>query len=218
MGFFLALGFALVLNPPTFEASAPASIDFPLTETNLTHTRWKSGASQGEWLAPRLTLSRPGKYWVSAGAKPLLKRYSPAQFEDLHARLALDLIADYRKKYKLTAQPVRILENTYAKTMLYVGPRKPDEPNPLLNLPIEFDLRYPTLLQLNYRGAPVPSIPVIVNGKRLGLTNGAGQISIAGQDGKLEISATVIRGYPDHTTADWEVFTTTLTLPPLPLR
>lgn len=218
MELVFALAFALVLTPPTHEASAPASIDFKLSDNNLVHTRWKSNAAQGQWLAPRLLLSQPGKYWISAGTKPKVKRYTPADFEALSKQHSLDLIADYRKKYKLTAQPVRLLENEYAKTLLHVGPRKPEEPNQLLNLPIEFDLRYPTLLQLNFRGAPIAGIPVIVNGKRLGITNGAGQIPIAGLDGKLEISATVVRAYPDHTTADWELFTTTLTLPELSLR
>lgn len=225
MELLFALGFALVLNPPAFEASAPARIEFKLADTNLIHTRWKSNAAQGattqgEWLAPRLVLSQPGKYWISAATKSKIKTYSPADFEALHAKQSLDLIASYRKQYKLTARPVKILESDYAKTMLYVGPRKPDEPNQILNLPVEFELRYPTLLQLNFRGAPIAGIPVIVNGKRLGLTNGAGQIPIAGSglDGKLEISASVVRAYPDRSTAEWEVFTATLTLPELSLR
>jgi hypothetical protein len=216
--FLFVLGFALVLNPPAFEASAPARIEFKLSDTNLIHTRWKSSTTQGEWLAPRLVLSQPGKYWISAGTKSRVKRYTPSDFEVLSLRQSLDLIAEYRKKYKLAAQPVRILENEFAKTLLHVGPRKADEPSQILNLPIEFDLRYPTLLQLNFRGAPIAGIPVLVNGKRLGVTNGAGQIPIAGLDGKLEISASVVRAYPDHTTADWEVFTATLTLPELSLR
>lgn len=218
MDFILVLSFALFLTPPSHEASAPARIEFKLADTNLIHTRWKSNTARGEWLAPRLVLSQPGKYWVSAATKSKVKTYSPADFENLHARQSLDLIASYRKQYKLTARPVKILESDYAKTLLHVGPRKPDEPNQILNLPIEFDLRYPTLLQLNFRGAPIAGIPVIVNGKRIGVTNGAGQIPIAGQDGKLEISATVVRAYPDRSTAEWEVFTATLTLPELSLR
>lgn len=223
MDFILALSFALFLTPPSHEASAPARIEFKLADTNLIHTRWKSNAArgattQGEWLAPRLVLSQPGKYWISAATKSKVKTYTPADFETLHAKHSLDLIASYRKQYKLTTRPVKILESDYAKTLLHVGPRKPDEPNQILNLPIEFDLRYPTLLQLNFRGAPIAGIPVIVNGKRIGLTNGAGQIPIAGQDGKLEISATVVRAYPDRSTAEWELFTATLTLPELALR
>ncbi len=218
MEFFLALSFALFLTPPSHETSAPARIEFKLGDANLIHTRWKSGAARGEWIAPRLVLSQPGKYWISAGTKSRVKRYAPLDFDALSGRQSLDLIVEYRKKYKLTAQPVRILESDFAKTLLHVGPRKPDESNQILNLPIEFELRYPTLLQLNFRGKPIAGIAVLVNGKRLGVTNGAGQIPIAGLDGKLEIAASVVRAYPDHTTADWEVFTATLTLPELSLR
>lgn len=214
----LLFAFSLFLTPPAYETGAPATVKFPAVETARLHLRWKSLAGGGAWALPGPTLAQPGQYWISAATKPRVKRYSPAEYEAHAARYALDLVSEYRKKYKLTAQPTRLLESTYAKTTIRVGGKREDTSALLLHLPIELVLRYPTLLQLNFRGQPLAGIPVMVNGKRQGLTNGAGQLPIAGLDGKLEISASVIRAYPDHTTADWEVFTATLTLPELALR
>ncbi len=209
---------AIYLAPPSHSIARPGPVSLPLAGPRFVHTRWKGAGTEGLWAPPQLQLPQTGAYWVSAGAPARVKRYSPKEFHELAEASGLDLIANYRSKYKMGAQPVRLLENEYAKTLLRVGPSKPDATGVLLNLPAEFVLRYPTLLQLNFRGQPIAGIPVFVNGKRIGLTNGAGQIPLGEASGPLRVQASVVRAYPDHTTADWEVFTATLTLPPLEQR
>jgi hypothetical protein len=214
----LLLAFALYLIPPSHELAQPGSVRFNATEPNLIHTRWRAESRSGSWIAPEISLAQAGTYWISAATKARVKSYAPQAFDEAAARFGLEMIADYRKTYKLQTKPTRLLESTYAKTMIRVGAAKASDPGLPLHLPIELILRAPTLLQLNFRGQPIAGVPVMVNGKRLGYTNGAGQLPLAGQTGKLEISASVARAYMDRATADWEVFTATMTLPEVARR
>ncbi|GAB4364518.1 MAG: hypothetical protein OHK0021_08330 [Bryobacter sp.] len=205
---------ALTLRPPSHEVPQPGAIQIPVENAaRLRHTRWKAGTLSGEWLPPKLVLSKPGTYWISAAEPERLRTLSAKEFSALAQAEGLELIRDYRSQYKLEAQPVRILRSQYAKTMLRIGPRNSDNAPVVLNLAIEFVLRGPNLVQLNFRSQPIAGIPVLANGKLLGYTNAAGQLPLGNVPGAVELRASVVRGYPDRSTADWEVFTASLTLP-----
>ncbi len=214
----LFLAFALYLTPPSHELAQPGSVRFDLTEPQLLHTRWRSPAANGNWAPPEIRLSQPGTYWISAATKARVLTLDPKAFATEAGRLGLEMIVDYRKSYNLQAKPLRMVHSAYAKTMVRVGALRSDSAELLLHLPVELVLRAPSLLQLNFRGQPIAGIPVMINGKKFGYTNGAGQLPLSGLPGRLEVSASVVRAYPDRSTADWEVFTATLTLPELNLR
>lgn len=215
----LALLLAITLRPASHEIAQPGVVRFPLENAEkLRHTRWRGPGASGEWVPPQLTLSKPGVYWISAATPPIVRKLDPAAFQALHQAEQLDLIVNYRAQYKMEAKPVRLLHSTFAKTMLRIGPRESAAENVVLHLPVEFVLRAPSLVQLNFRGQPIAGIPVVANGKRVGVTNGAGQLPLAGLTGKLELRASVVRGYPDTSTADFEAFTATLTLPEVEAR
>lgn len=139
------------------------------------------------------------------------------EFNRLIASEGLSVVEEYRKKYRQQDKPGRYVASEYAKTMITVGPPEPIQPLEL-NLPIEFVLRYPQLLQLNFRGAPIEGIQVSLNGKAIGRTNGAGQLPLPLLNSGSKLTATVVRVYPDPSTAPWEFFHASMTLPPLSQR
>lgn len=211
MNNFLA---ALFLVPSTWFLPQPGSITIPVQETKLEHLRYRSTAGDGYWLPPNLALTKPGTYWVSAATKSVLKRIPAPQFNALLQAEGLTMVSDYRKTYKLEAKEGRVIVATYAKTLLSVG-TQPEVTPVSLNLPVEILLRYPTLLELRFRGAPAADVLINLDGKPIGRTNGAGQLPIAPLAAGAKFSASVVRAYMDRTTADWEVFVATLTTPAL---
>lgn len=213
----IALFVTLFLLPGTHELSAPGPVGIPLTGSNFLHLRWKSLKSSGYWNPPSLTLPSTGTYWVSAATRPQVRSFTAAAFNQLIEQGGITMVQEYRRKYKLTNQPAKALSSDYAKTMITVGPPEPIAPVEL-NLPIEFILRYPQLVQLNFRGKPISDIQISLNGKAIGRTNGAGQLPLPSLTSATRLSATVVRAYPDPTTAPWEFFNATLTLPPLSQR
>ena len=213
----IAFFVTLFLLPGTHELSAPGPVGIPLAGPGYLHLRWKSLKSSGYWNPPSLTLPSTGTYWVSAATTPRVISFTAAAFNQLIERDGSTMVQDYRRKYKLTSQPGKALSSDYAKTMITVGPPEPIVPVEL-NLPIEFILRYPQLVQLNFRGKPIPGIQISLNGKAIGRTNGAGQLPLPSLTSATKLSATVVRAYPDPTTAPWEFFNATLTLPPLSQR
>lgn len=213
----LALFATLFLLPPTHELATPGPAKVPLPGTDFIHLRWKSLRDSGYWAPPTIKLPFAGTYWLSAGTKSVVRTYSAEQFNQRIAEEGLTVVGEYRKRYKRLSQPERVVTAEYAKTMITVGPPEPIQPIEL-NLPIEFVLRYPQLVQLNYRGRPIDGVQVNLNGKALGHTNGAGQLPLPSLNFPARLSATVARAYPDQDTASWEFFTATLTLPPLSQR
>lgn len=208
---------ALFLIPGSYELATPGSVQVPAPATAAIHLRWKSLRSSGYWTPPTIRLPLAGTYWVSAATKSVVRTIPAATFDQLAAKAGLDVIIEYRKKNKLRNQPGRIVTADFAKTMITVGPPEPIQPVEL-NLPIEFVLRYPQLIQLNFRGQPIEGVQVNLNDKPIGRTNGAGQLALPVLDSASKLSATVVRVYPDSSTAPWEFFNATLTLPPLSQR
>jgi hypothetical protein len=207
----------LFLLPPTHELAAPGTFQIPVAETKPRHLRWKSAAKEGYWNPPNLTLPLPGQYWVSAATPAKLRTMQAAEFSRYLKQEGLTFVEDYRRKYKLLQQPAKVIQSEYAKTLVSIGPIQTLSLISL-NLPVEFVLRYATLLQLNFRGQPIPDVQVTLNGQVLGRTNGAGQIPLPELTAPARLSATVARAYADPTTASWEFFTATLTLPALGKR
>lgn len=213
----IAFFVSLFLIPGSQELSAPGPVSIPLTGPNYLHLRWKSLKSSGYWNPPSLNLPATGTYWVSAATKPQVRTFTAAAFNQRIEQDGITMVQDYRRKNKLTNQPAKALTSDYAKAMVTVGPPEPIAPVEL-NLPIEFILRYPQLVQLNFRGKPIPDIQISLNGKAIGRTNGAGQLPLPVLSSASKLSATVVRFYPDISTAAWEFFNATLTLPPLSQR
>jgi len=213
----LVLFASLFLIPSTHEIPTPGVVQMPLAGSGHIHLRWKSLRSSGVWTPPTVRLPFAGTYWVSAATKSVVKSYPAKEFAQLLAGNGLSMVEEYRAKYKQSAQVGRVVTSDYAKTMLTVGPPEPIQPV-VLNLPIEFVLLYPQLVQLNFRGQPIDGVQVNLNGKALGRTNGAGQIPLPNLNSATRLTATVARVYPDTTTAPWEFFNASLTLPPLSQR
>lgn len=207
----------LFLLPGSHELATPGPVSIPLPGQDLIHLRWKSLKSSGYWSPPTLKLPFAGTYWVSAATKSIVRTITAQTFNKLLVQEGISVVQDYRKQYKQTNQPGRIVTADYAKTMITVGPPEPIQPVEL-NLPIEFVLRYPQLVQLNFRGQPIEGIQVSLNGKPIGRTNGAGQLALPSLNSPTKLTATVVRVYPDQSTAPWEFFNASLTLPPLSQR
>ena len=207
----------LFLIPGTHQLAAPGPLSIPLAGPSYLHLRWKSDKSSGYWAPPTLNLPSPGTYWISAATKPVVRAFKATDFEQLLRQEGITMVQQYRRQYKLTAQPSKILASDYAKTMVEVG-----KPSPIaattLNLPVELILLHPQLIQLNFRGQPIYDIQINIDGTPIGRTNGAGQLPLPSLTRATKMSATVARSYPDHATADWEFFTATLTLPQLDQR
>jgi hypothetical protein len=208
---------ALFLVPGTHEVATPGVVNLPLPGNDYIHLRWKSVRHEGYWKPPTLKLPFAGTYWVSAATKSVVRTIPADTFNKQIRDEGLTTVEDYRRKNRLTAQPGRIVSSEYAKTMITVGPPEPIQPI-ILNLPIEFVLLYPQLVQLNYRGYPIEGVLVSLNGKPLGRTNGAGQLPLPVLSFASRLTATVPRVYPDPSTAPWEFFSASLTLPPLNQR
>lgn len=207
----------LFLIPGTHQIAAPGPVSIPLAGSSYLHLRWKSDKTSGYWSPPSLTLPAPGTYWISAATKPKLITYKAAAFEQLLRQKGIAMVQQYRSRYKLSAQPATILASDYAKTMIEVGPASPIAAT-ALNLPIELILLHPQLIQLSFRGVPIYDIQIDIDGQPVGRTNGAGQLPLPSLTRAVKISATVVRSYPDQSTAAWEFFTATLTLPALHQR
>ncbi len=204
----------LFLTPGTHHVAAPGPVGIPLAGPAYLHLRWKSDKASGYWTPPTLTLPAPGAYWISAATKPVIRSYKAADFEALLRQEGIAMILQYRRQYKMTAVPAKILASDFAKTLVEVGP-SPAIAATALNLPVELILLHPQLIQLNFRGQPIYDIQINIDGRPFGRTNGAGQLPLPSLTRAVKISATVARSYPDHSTADWEFFTATLTLPAL---
>ncbi len=207
----------LFLIPGTHQLAAPGPLSIPLAGPSYLHLRWKSDNASGYWTPPTLNLPAPGTYWISAATKPVVRAFKATDFEQLLQKEGITMVQQYRRQYKLSAQPSKILASEYAKTMVEVG-----KPSPIaatsLNLPVELILLHPQLIQLNFRGKPLYDIQINIDGTPVGRTNGAGQLPLPALSRATKMSATVVRSYPDHSTADWEFFTATLTLPQLDQR
>lgn len=207
----------LFLIPGTHQLAAPGPLSIPLAGPSYLHLRWKSDKASGYWAPPTLNLPSPGTYWISAATKPVVRAFKATDFEQLLRKEGITMVQQYRRQYKLSAQPSKILASEYAKTMVEVG-----NPRPItaitLNLPVELILLHPQLIQLNFRGQPLYDIQINMDGSPIGRTNGAGQLPLPSLSRATKMSATVVRSYPDHSTADWEFFTATLTLPQLDQR
>jgi hypothetical protein len=203
--------------PGSHELATPGPVSLPLNGPGYLHLRWKSQRSSGYWEPPTLKLPFAGTYWVSAATKSQVRTIPAATFNQMLVQDGMTIVAQYRKQYKQTNEPGRVVTADYAKTMITVGPPEPITPIEL-NLPIEFILRYPQLVQLNFRGQPIADIQVNLNGKPIGRTNGAGQLPLPLLNSATKLTATVARAYPDPTTAPWEFFNASLTLPPLSQR
>lgn len=203
--------------PGSHELATPGPVSVPLNGPGFLHLRWKSQRSSGYWEPPTLKLPFAGTYWVSAATKSQVRTIAAATFNQMLVQDGLSIVTQYRKQYKQTNEPGRVVTADYAKTMITVGPPEPISPIEL-NLPIEFILRYPQLVQLNFRGQPIADIQVNLNGKAIGRTNGAGQLPLPLLNSATKLTATVARAYPDPTTAPWEFFNASLTLPPLSQR
>ncbi|WP_031500301.1 hypothetical protein [Bryobacter aggregatus] len=213
----IALLSTLFLIPGTHELVSPGPVNIPVAEQKAQHLRWKSAKASGYWDPPTLTLPAPGTYWISAATRAVVRTVKAPDFEQLIRQEGISMVQQYRKQYKLSAQPARILSTDYAKTLVRVG--APEEIIPIeLNLPVELILLHPQLVQLKFRGQPVYDVQINLNGKPIGRTNGAGQLPLPALTQASQLTATVVRSYPDHTTADWEFFTATLTLPALSQR
>lgn len=204
----------LFLTPGTHHVAAPSPVSIPLAGLSYLHLRWKSDKASGYWTPPTLNLPAPGAYWISAATKPVIRAYKPADFELLLRQEGVTMIQQYRRQYKLTGVPAKILASDFAKTLVEVGP-SPAIAATTLNLPVELILLHPQLVQLNFRGQPIYDIQINIDGRPFGRTNGAGQLPLPSLTRPVKLSATVARTYPDHSTADWEFFTATLTLPAL---
>jgi hypothetical protein len=213
----LAFFTTLFLLPGSHELATPGPVNIPLQGTNYLHLRWKSLRNSGYWEPPTLRLPMAGTYWVSAATKTVVRNLPAQDFNRLLASEGLTVVEDFRKKYRQQDKPGRYVASEYAKTMITVGPPEPIQPVEL-NLPIEFVLRYPQLLQLNFRGSPIEGIQISLNGKPIGRTNGAGQLPLPPLNSASRLTATVVRVYPDPSTAPWEFFHASLTLPPLSQR
>lgn len=211
MNFILA---AIFLIPTQHQIAAPGALNIPFAEPKPLHLRWKSASQQGYWNPPSINLPAPGAYWVSAATPSKLRTLPAADANRYLREQGLSVVEAYRKQYKLEQQPLRVIHSQYAKTLVSVGPIETISLI-TLNLPVEIILRYASLLQVNFRGQPIPDIQVSLNGKVLGRTNGAGQIPLPELTAPTRLSATVARAYADPTTASWELFTATLTLPAL---
>jgi hypothetical protein len=207
----------LFLLPGSHELATPGPVNIPLKGSSYLHLRWKSLRGSGYWEPPTLRLPIAGTYWVSAATKTVVRTMPAVEFNRLIASEGLSVVEEYRKKYRQQDKPGRYVASEYAKTMITVGPPEPIQPLEL-NLPIEFVLRYPQLLQLNFRGAPIEGIQVSLNGKAIGRTNGAGQLPLPLLNSGSKLTATVVRVYPDPSTAPWEFFHASMTLPPLSQR
>jgi hypothetical protein len=213
----IALFATLFLIPGSHELATPGPASIPLPGPDYIHLRWKSLRSSGYWEPPMVRLPFTGTYWISAATKSKVRNIPAPAFNQLLAQEGISFVQDYRKQYKQLNQPGRIVSADYAKTMITVGPPEPIQPVEL-NLPIEFILRYPQLVQLNFRGQPIEGIQISLNGKPIGRTNGAGQLPLPVLNSPSKLTATVVRVYPDQSTAPWEFFNATLTLPPLSQR
>lgn len=207
----------LFLLPGSHELATPGPVSIPLPGPDFIHLRWKSLQSSGYWSPPTLKLPFAGTYWVSAATKSTVRTIPAPAFNQLITQEGIMVVQEYRKQYKQQNLPGRIVTADYAKTMITVGPPQPIQPVEL-NLPIEFVLRYPQLVQLNFRGQPIEGIQISLNGKPIGRTNGAGQLPLPNLNSASKLTATVVRVYPDQSTAPWEFFNATLTLPPLSQR
>jgi hypothetical protein len=207
----------LFLIPGSHELATPGPVSIPLPGPDHIHLRWKSLRSSGYWEPPTLKLPFAGTYWVSAATKSKVRTIPAATFNQLVINDGLTMVQQYRKQYKQLNEPGRIVTSDYAKTMITVGPPEPIAPVEL-NLPVEFILRYPQLVQLNFRGQPIEGIQISLNGKPIGITNGAGQLPLPVLNFSAKLTATVVRAYPDPGTAPWEFFNASLTLPPLSQR
>ena len=207
----------LFLIPGSHELATPGPVSIPLPGPDHIHLRWKSLRSSGYWEPPTLKLPFAGTYWVSAATKSKVRTIPATTFNQLVINDGLTMVQQYRKQYKQQNEPGRIVTSDYAKTMITVGPPEPIAPVEL-NLPIEFILRYPQLVQLNFRGQPIEGIQISLNGKPIGITNGAGQLPLPVLNFSAKLTATVVRAYPDPGTAPWEFFNASLTLPPLSNR
>ena len=207
----------LFLIPGSHELATPGPVSIPLPGPDHIHLRWKSLRSSGYWEPPTLKLPFAGTYWVSAATKSKVRTIPAATFNQLVINDGLTMVQQYRKQYKQLNEPGRIVTSDYAKTMITVGPPEPIAPVEL-NLPVEFILRYPQLVQLNFRGQPIEGIQISLNGKPIGITNGAGQLPLPVLNFPAKLTATVVRAYPDPGTAPWEFFNASLTLPPLSNR
>jgi hypothetical protein len=213
----LAFLVTLFLTPATHEIPTPGPVRIDMPGAKHWHLRWKSLRGGGNWTPPNVQLPLAGTHWVSAATRSVVRTYSAGEFNQLVASQGLTVVEEYRKKYKQAGKPGRVVTSEYGKTMITVGPPEPIQPVEM-NLPLEFILRYPQLVQLNFRGQPIPDVLVLLNGKPLGRTNGAGQLPLPVLNTTARLAATVARVYPDASTAPWEFFHTTLTLPPLSQR
>ncbi len=207
----------LFLIPGSHEFATPGPVSIPLPGPDYIHLRWKSLRSSGYWEPPTLKLPFAGTYWVSAATKSKVRTIPAATFNQLLINDGLTVVQQYRKQYKQLSEPGRIVFADYAKTMITVGPPEPIAPVEL-NLPIEFILRVPQLVQLNFRSQPIEGVQISLNGKPIGITNGAGQLPLPLLNFSSKLTATVVRAYPDPSTAPWEFFNASLTLPPLSQR
>ncbi|MBM3763423.1 MAG: DUF4198 domain-containing protein [Acidobacteria bacterium] len=207
----------LFLVPGSHELATPGPVSMKLPGSDYIHLRFKSLLTNGYWKPPSVKLPHAGTYWISAATKSVVRSIPAEAFNQLVVQDGLTMVEQYRKQYKQTGQPGRIVTSDFAKTMVTVGPPEPIQPVEL-NLPIEFILRYPQLVQLNFRGQPIEGVQVSLNGKPIGRTNGAGQLALPLLNMPSKLTATVVRVYPDQSTAPWEFFNASLTLPPLSQR